>query len=267
MKFMKKLAVVGMACIALITSACTRVETGEVGVRVNFDKTISPTELLPGSMNQVIFGSVKHFPVKDNQVNITGLTPLAADNSTIKDFDMTVVYSLNPSSVAELYTKKSRGFHITDDSGDTFLMYNYIHQLARNAAYKVARSYPSLAMNDNRSEIERRIELEVKEQLEAEKLGSDITLSQVLVRQITPDDRITESANKLVEAQNLTKRKEEEVRTADLEAQRIAKLNANSGATRYMEATALVTIAEAVRDGAVKTIIIPYDFKGIVNAN
>jgi hypothetical protein len=32
-----------------------------------------------------------------------------------------------------------------------------------------------------------------------------------------------------------------------------------------MEATAIVTIAEAVAAGKVNTIVIPYDFKGIVN--
>jgi hypothetical protein len=32
-----------------------------------------------------------------------------------------------------------------------------------------------------------------------------------------------------------------------------------------MEATALVTLAEAVKAGKVQTIVVPYDFKGIVN--
>ena len=66
-------------------------------------------------------------------------------------------------------------------------------------------------------------------------------------------------------AQNAEKQKQVEVRTAKLEAERIAALNANAGATKYMEATALVTIAEAVKEGKVSTIIVPYDFKGIVN--
>lgn len=61
------------------------------------------------------------------------------------------------------------------------------------------------------------------------------------------------------------KRKEVEVATAKLEAERIAALNANAGATKYMEATAIVTIAEAVKEGKVKTIVVPYDFKGIIN--
>jgi hypothetical protein len=34
-----------------------------------------------------------------------------------------------------------------------------------------------------------------------------------------------------------------------------------------MNATANVTIAEAIKEGKVNTIIIPHDFKGIVNAN
>ena len=46
-------------CIAalVVTSAgCTRIETGEVGLRINFDKTTDPTERLPGSFNQTIIG-------------------------------------------------------------------------------------------------------------------------------------------------------------------------------------------------------------------
>ena len=41
-----------LAAVAL-TSACTRIETGEVGVRVGFDKQVKPGELEPGSFNQV----------------------------------------------------------------------------------------------------------------------------------------------------------------------------------------------------------------------
>jgi uncharacterized protein (DUF1697 family) len=120
-------------------------------------------------------------------------------------------------------------------------------------------------MADSRAEIEMLIKQEIVNQLTAEKLATSITISQVLVRSITPADNIVESANLLVQAQNENKRKEVEVGTAKLEAERIAALNANAGATKYMEATALVTIAEAVRDGKVNSIIIPYDFKGIVN--
>ena len=254
-----------LAGLMATTAACTRIETGEVGVRRGFDKQIETTELQPGSINQVIFGDVLTFPTKDVQVDIADMTPLASDNSTVADFDMNIIYSINPASVAEIFVDKNRGFHSENEDGDTLLMYNYIRQLGRNAAYKVARRYESLKMADNRAEIEQLVRQEITNQLAAEKLDGSITVSQVLVRQITPAKNIVESANLLVQAQNENKRKEVEVATAKLEAQRIAALNANAGATKYMEATALVTIAEAVKEGKVQTIVVPYDFKGIVN--
>jgi regulator of protease activity HflC (stomatin/prohibitin superfamily) len=257
--------VVLLAGLMATTAACTRIETGEVGVRRSFDKTIETTELLPGSVNQTMFGDVMTFPTKDVQVDVVDLTPLASDNSTVADFDMSVIYSINPGSVAELYIGKNRGFHADTEEGDTLLMYNYIRQLGRNAAYKVARKYESLKMADNRAEMEQLIRQEIITSLAAEKLDGSISVSQVLVRQVKPAASIVASANALVQAQNAEKQKQVEVRTAKLEAQRIAALNANAGATKYMEATAIVTIAEAVKEGKVNTIVIPYDFKGIVN--
>ena len=246
-------------------SACTRIETGEVGVRRSFDKTIETSELQPGTVNQTIFGDVLTFPTKDVSVDITDMTPLAADNSTVADFDLSVIYSINPTSVAEIYIEKNRGFHADTEEGDTLLMYNYVRQLGRNAAYKVARRYESLKMADNRAEIEQLVRQEIVNQLAAEKLDGVIEVSQVLVRQVKPADNIVASANALVQAQNEQKRKQVEVQTAKLEAERIAALNANRGATEYMAAMALQDIAEGVKNGKVHSVVVPYDFKGIIN--
>ncbi len=144
-------------------------------------------------------------------------------------------------------------------------MYNYIRQLGRNAAYKVARKYESLKMADNRAEIEQLVRQEIVAQLASEKLDGSIVVSQVLVRQIKPAANIVASANQLVQAQNAEKQKLVEVRTAKLEAERIAALNANKGATEYMAAMALQDIAEGVKNGKVNTVVVPYDFKGIIN--
>ena len=150
-----------LAGLMATTAACTRIETGEVGVRRGFDKQIQTTELQPGSINQTLIGEVLTFPTKDVQVDIADLTPLASDNSTVADFDMAVIYSINPTSAAEIYIEKNRGFHAETEDGDTLLMYNYIRQLGRNAAYKVARRYESLKMADNRAEIEQLIRAEI----------------------------------------------------------------------------------------------------------
>ncbi|MBC7701139.1 SPFH domain-containing protein [Aquabacterium sp.] len=252
---------------AIALSGCTRIETGEVGLRINFDKTTDSVERLPGSFNQTLVGSILTFKIQDVAVNVDNMTPLASDNSTVKDFDMTVVYNVNPSAVSELWTTKNRTFHGLSDHGeDILLMQNYVALSARNAAYKVARAYESLKMSDNRPLIEQQIRENIIRTLGEEKLADKITVSQVQVRAITPADVIVNSANELVRAQNELKTKEVEVQTAKKEAERIAALNANAGAIGYMNAMANLKIAEGVASGKVQTIVVPYDFRGIVNA-
>jgi regulator of protease activity HflC (stomatin/prohibitin superfamily) len=255
------------AFTVFLTVGCTRIETGEVGLRINFDRTTDPTERLPGSFNQTIIGEIVTFKIQDVAVAVDNMTPLASDNSTIKDFDMTVVYNINPTAVSELWTTKNKTFHgLTEKGGDILLMQNYIALSARNAAYKVARGYESLKMADNRPLIEASIRDGMMKTLSEEKLADKITVSQVQVRAITPADIIVASANELVRAQNELKTKEVEVQTAKKEAERIAALNANAGAIGYMNAMANLKIAEGVANGKVQSIVVPYDFKGIVNA-
>ena len=109
MKFIK--SVILAVAVAIASVGCTRIETGEVGVRVNASKQIEGSELQPGTWNQTMVGSILTFPVKDIAVTLDNKTPMTADNSALADFDITVVYGLNATSVSELYSTKSRSFH------------------------------------------------------------------------------------------------------------------------------------------------------------
>lgn len=246
-------------------AGCTRIETGEVGMRVNFDKTIDPTELQPGSWNQVLFGHVITFPVKDITVTLENKRPLTAENTALQDFDLTVVYGLNPTSVAELYTTKSRAFH-TVHQGDIFLMHSYMETLVNNATYKAVRQYKSLEVADNRAKIEEQIKQYVSEQLRAEKLDTGVHLSVVQVRNVAPDQAILASASAVVAAENALKQKAVEVETAKKESERMAALSHNSEkSVAFMDAQARLNISEGVKAGKVHTIVVPADFKGFVN--
>ena len=252
-----------VAAIAL-TSACTRIETGEVGLRVGFDKQVKTEELLPGSFNQVLIGDVLTFPVKDVNVKLDDMTPIAKDNSTMKDFDAIVIYNLNQSQVAELYNSKSKAFHVKHD-GDTYLMFNYIYNAARNAIYKEARKYEALDMADNRQQMEIAIKEQIQKTLVEEKLDGAITVGQVLVRNVVPADSVVESANALVRAKNEYKQKEVEVQTAKKEAERMQALsNQGSQSIAYMNAQAALNISEGIKNGRVQTIVVPSNMTGLM---
>lgn len=241
---MKRFAILGILAGAVLMTGCTRIETGEIGLRVDMNKQISNNELPEGSWNQTIIGDVLTFPVKEVAVKVDDLNPQAADNSTMKDFDLTVIYNINKSQVAEIYNTKNKSFHARHE-GDTYLMYNYIYNATRNAVYKSARKYEALVMGDNRSPMEIEIRELITKTLAAESLDGTITISQVLIRQIVPADTVVESANQLVRAKNEFKQKEVEVATAKKEAERIAALAQNSGAIAYMDAQTRMKQAEA----------------------
>ena len=258
-----KLAIV--AALVATTVGCTRIETGEVGVRVGFDKQVKPGELMPGSFNQTLIGDVLTFPVRDVSVAANDLTPLAKDNSTMKDMDITVIYNINPTQVSELYTTKNRSFHAVGKDGDTYLMYNYIAQAARNAAYKAARRYDALTMNDSRAAMEQEMRDIITQTLADEKLNGSVTITQVLIRQITPADSVVASANELVRAKNELLQKEVEVKTAEAESRRMAALtNQSSASIAYMNAQAALNISEGVKYGKVQTIIVPSNMTGLM---
>lgn len=240
------LKIFALVVVAALATGCTRIETGEVGLRVGFDKQVKNEELLPGSFNQTIIGSVMTFPVKEVAVKVDDLNPQAADNSTMKDFDLTVIYNINPSQIAEIYNTKNKSFHAVHN-GDTYLMYNYIFNATRNAVYKAARKHEALNMGDNRALMESEIRDTVTRTLADEKLDGVIIITQVLIRNVIPADTVVESANALVRAKNETKQKEAEVRTAKLEAERIQALAQNAGAIQYMDAQARMMQAEAAK--------------------
>ena len=254
-------AVLGLAVLA---TGCTRIETGEVGVRVGFDKQVKSGELLPGSFNQVLIGDVLTFPVKDVNVVLENMTPVAKDNSTMADLDAVIVYNINQNQVSELYSSKNKSFH-AEHKGDVYLMYNYIVQNARNAIYKAARKYEALDMADNRTDMENFIKEEIVRNLAEEKLDGSLNISQVMIRNVVPAASVVESANALVRAKNELKQKEVEVKTAEAEARRMAALaNNSSSSIAFMNAQAALNISEGIKNGKVQTIVVPSNMTSLM---
>lgn len=257
---------VALISAVLLATGCTRIETGEVGMRINASKQIEGTELMPGSWNQTIIGSVMEFPVKDIQVSVENKTPMTADNSALADFDISVVYAINPTSVSEIYSTKSRSFHSTDNLGNTYLMFNYISTLVNNASYKAIRGYKSLEVADNRAKIEGEIRDIVTEQLKKENLDQAISLNVVQIRNILPNADILKSASDYVRAQNDLKIKETEVAIAVKESERQKILADNGPQTiEYMKAQATLLVANAIANGKVNTIIVPSNTSPLLN--
>lgn len=263
---MRKFALTAIVAASILAAGCTRIETGEVGIRVDMSKQVQSGELMPGSWNQTMVGDVLTFPTKDIAVSLENKSPMTSDNTALADFDLTLVYGISPTAVAELYSTKSRAFHSYDDKrGDTFLMYNYMTTLVNNAAYKVVRQYKALEVADNRAKIENEIRDTVASQLKEEKLDGALQLTVVQVRNIAPNAEILAAATQYVKAQNELKIKQTEVDIAKKESERMAALSSNSTASiAYMNAQAALNISEGIKNGKVQTIVVPSNMTGLM---
>lgn len=258
---MRKFLTLSVLVSSLVLGGCVeRIATGEVGIRVDINKQVLGTELMPGSWNQTIVGRVMTFPTKDITINLENKNPMTSDNAALADFDLTMVYAINPTSVAELFSTKAAAFHAYDEkSQDTFLMYQFMQTTVNNAAYKAVRGYKSLEVADNRAKIEAEIIGIVTESLKTEKLDSALTLTMVQIRSIIPNKDILDAATAYVKSVNELKVKENEVKLAKLEAERMQALaNQGTQSIEYMKASAMVAIAEGVKNGKVQTILIPH---------
>lgn len=252
---MKKILAALVILVAL--GGCTRIETGEVGLRVGFDKQVNTDELVAGSFNQTFVGSVLTFPVREISLTLDGMQPQSKDNSTLADMDVTVIYGIVSSQVGELYIAKSRGMHVEED-GDIFLMYNYLTTIARSAAYKATQQHDAMNIMGARAEIETSMMKIMRDALKAENLDDKITISQVQVRNAQPAKSIIDSANEAINAQNDLKTATKRVEIAVQEAARQTLL-AKPANLEYMKIQAQLNISEGVRDGKVQTVLIPHN--------
>jgi regulator of protease activity HflC (stomatin/prohibitin superfamily) len=138
--------------------------------------------------------------------------------------------------------------------------------LAGNALYKVVRGYKQLEVADKRDIIERQIHDTIVEQLAKENLKGHIIVGAVTAKSIKPNQAILDSATAVVRAENELKVKQTEVAIAEKEAARMKALSENSQqSVAYMDAEARRMMAQAMLAGKVNTVVVPYDFKGIVS--
>jgi len=256
-------SIAGLFVLAISLGACTRIEQGHVGVRVNWDKTIDSAELQPGTHSSLT-SDIIEFAANEVSMPIDDQHPITHDKTTIHDMDLNVVYSVDPSKIADLYVRfKAR--HFTDKHGTVYVLYNYVEMLAKSATSDVIAHYDAMDANDKRNQIETEIRTALAQKLAQEGLDGPVKVNRVNIKNLALDPALTGSNLRVIAAQNELRAKTFEVQTAEKEAQRIALLSQNAKAIDYMNASANKTIADAVAAGKVQTIVVPYDFKGIVN--
>lgn len=250
---MKKVILASVvAAIVLNLSGCGRIETGYVGIRTDFNKTVQTVPMQPGFYTALL-SSVDEYVVKEIEVKFDNLTPKGKDNLVLADFDVSIWYQPNPAKIGDLAIKYS-GMSAYDH-GYFYPSFNLVERSARGAIFDVVSKYDSLTIHTKRAELEQAIGKAVQEELET-KDKNTFTITRVVVRQIKTDPALEKSIQQAVQMQKQTEAKELEVKLAEAEARRLlaeakGKADANIKiASSITDSLIAMKKAEAMRDCA-----------------
>lgn len=264
---MKKLLLLFLALSAI---ACGRIETGHVGVRTDFNKTINTQEVPPGFYGAVLT-SVDEFVVKETELALNDLRPKAKDNLSLADLDISVFYTVKADQVADQLIKYSR--MAVRANGYWYPSFSLVERVSRGAVYEMISQFESLTIHAKRSDLEESIKAKI--QAELDKSDKDVfTISKVIVRQITTDPALEEAIQGAVRVEKQIEAKENEIKLAKSEAERkrveaegTARANmilANSLTDKFLQYESIKAQREFAQQGT-HTVLMPLGTSPLVN--
>ena len=267
----KALAVLaGLAVVSSLYFTIVLIESGNVGVRKTLGK-VSPEEATPGvNFKLPALTQITEFVGKEIAIDLTDLTPKAADNLSLRDMDVSVFYKADSGQIADLYVKYANAHQYDMESDSYFPAYRLVYREARRAAYETVAKIDSLTMHKKREQIAGSIKERLQEALDGNDPGV-FTVTRVVIRSVLTDPSIEESIREAVANQKRLEAKqvmvEIERKNAEIEAIRadgIARANEIINKTltqEYLQHELNLTLQKFAETGA-NTIVVPANMQG-----
>ena len=260
----------GLMAVAFLYFTVVLIESGNVGVRKTLGK-VSPEEASPGlNLRVPAITQITEFVGKEIAIDLTDLTPKAADNLSLRDMDVSVFYRADSAQIADLYVKYANAHQYDGESDSYFPAYRLVYREARRAAYETVAKIDSLTMHKKREQIAESIKARLQDALEGNDPGV-FEVTRVVIRSVLTDPSIEESIREAVANQKRLEAKqvmvEIERKNAEIEAIRaegIAKANDIINKTltaEYLQHELNLTLQKFAESGA-NTIVVPANMQG-----
>ncbi len=263
-------ALLGVLVLTALIFAVVVIESGNVGVKKTLGK-VHPEEITPGlSLRFPVISTITEFVGKEIAIDLTDLTPKAADNLSLRDMDVSVFYRAANDQISDLYVKYANAHQYDQESDSYFPAYRLVFREARRAAYETVAQIDSLTMHKKREQIADSIKARLQETLDANDPGVfDVT--RIVIRSVLTDPSIEASIREAVANQKRLEAKqvmvEIERKNAEIEAIRAAGIaDANEIINRtltneYLQHELNLTLQKFAETGA-NTIVVPANMRG-----
>lgn len=251
-----------LLAVTLTAGQFTTISTGENGLYVGFDGQVKNEILTPGIKYDGL-GSIKVFNTRKITVTANDLRPKTKDNTIMKEMDVTVTYSINPTSLYEFYTGYDLSNHAITNDGQIQLMSSYISRLITSAVNQSVDEFPALAVNSSLEQIQDTIKANLSEALKKNGLEGKITVDSIIVGKADLPDDLVASVNRVVAAQSANKEQQVKTETAVLRAEENKAL-ASTVTTQSLEYQRNEILKAAFANGSIQKMWIvngtPFQF-------
>jgi regulator of protease activity HflC (stomatin/prohibitin superfamily) len=263
-------ALLGILAVTSLFFAVVLIESGNVGVKKTLGK-VQAEEITPGlSLRIPGITTITEFVGKEIAIDLTDLTPKAADNLSLRDMDVSVFYRAESDQISDLYVKYANAHQYDQESDSYFPAYRLLFREARRAAYETVAQIDSLTMHKKREQIADSIKIRLQETLDANDPGV-FQVTRIVIRSVLTDPSIEASIREAVANQKRLEAKqvmvEIERKNAEIEAiraQGIANANEIINETltnEYLQHELNLTLQKFAETGA-NTIVVPANMRG-----
>lgn len=221
---MKRLFTLLVICFATMLTACGRIETGNIGVRTDFNGEVNKKVESPGFYT-AMFGHVDEYSAKEIPVTLDNLKPKAHDNLSLAELDMTVYYTVDPNAIRDLSVKRT-GQSLNNGKGIWWPMYILVKSISESEIADAVSTMDSLVIHTQREKLAGLSQAAIQKKLDASDPGA-FKVTRVVVRQVKTDETIEQSIRNVVA-------KEKELEAAKLN---VAVAEANAKATQQTALT------------------------------
>lgn len=203
---------------ALALSACSQIDTGNVGVESTLGQV--KKETMPPGVYFTMFKRVTEVIAKEVPIALDDMKPQTSDKITLSDLDVDIYVQIDPSKAPEIMTKWPGDLtHVKGEEGDRIGM-NFVVRQAREAVYSAVAKRGSATVHTERAEIAADIVKLLQQNLEADAGAGMFFVRSANVRNLVTDPALEANIKAAAQAQFKLQEEKNKLEVAKVEADR-----------------------------------------------
>ena len=212
---MKKIII---ALFVFALSACTQIDTGNVGVESTLGQVKQET-MAPG-VYFTMFKRVTEVCAKELLVSISDLRPQTSDKITLADLDVDLYVQIDASRASAILTKWPGDMSELKEEDCSRIGMSYVARQAREAIYDVASKYGSATIHTERTKIAAETVKQLQASLDAEVGKGMFFVRSANVRNMVTDPALEANIKAAAQAQFKLQEEKNRLEVARVEADR-----------------------------------------------